>query len=81
MEMKFGAIMRACREKAGLTQEQLADKLNRTQACVSKFEKDHKVPDMNTMLNWAEVTGAREVIVTFLYGMDGIGMIQRLMGG
>ena len=81
MEMKFGAIMRACREKAGLTQEQLAEKLNRTQACVSKYEKDHKIPDMHTMMNWAEVTGAREVIVTFLYGMDGIGMIQRLIGG
>lgn len=81
MDMKFGTVMRLCRERAGFTQEEMADKLHRTQACVSKFEKDHKIPDMTTMMRWAEVTGAREVVVAFLYGMDGISMIQRLIGG
>lgn len=77
--MKFGAIMQACRERAGLSQEQLADKLHRTQACVSKFENDHKIPDMSTLVKWAEITGAREVIVAFLYGMDGLSILQNLI--
>lgn len=77
--MKFGAIMQACRERAGLTQEEMATRLDRTQACISKYENDHKVPDMGTMLQWAEVTGAREVVVAFLYGMDGLSILQVVM--
>lgn len=77
--MKFGAIMQACRERAGLTQEQMADKLHRTQACISKYENDHKVPDMPTMMSWMEATGAKEVLIAFLYGMDGLNVMQNLM--
>lgn len=77
--MRFGAIMQACRERAGLTQEQMAEKLHRTQACISKYENDHKVPDMPTMLKWVEATGAKEVVVAFLCGMDGLSIMQQIM--
>ncbi|MGG1880163.1 helix-turn-helix transcriptional regulator [Paenibacillus cisolokensis] len=77
--MKFGAIMQACRERAGLTQEQMAEMLHRTQACISKYENDHKVPDMPTMIKWVEATGAKEVLIAFLYGMDGMSILQNLM--
>lgn len=71
--------MQACRQRAGFSQEEMADKLHRTQACVSKFENDHKIPDLPTMMQWGEVTGTREVIIAFLYGMDGINIMQNLM--
>lgn len=71
--------MQACRERAGLTQEQMAEILHRTQACISKYENDHKVPDMPTMIRWVEATGAREVLIAFLYGMDGLNIMQNLM--
>ncbi|PJN56155.1 helix-turn-helix transcriptional regulator [Paenibacillus sp. FSL W8-0187] len=77
--MKFGAIMQACRERAGLTQEEMAARLHRTQACISKYENDHKIPDMPTMLRWVEVTGAKEVVVAFLCGMDGLSIMQSIM--
>ena len=77
--MKFGAIMQACRERAGLTQEQMADKLHRTQACISKFENDRKIPDVPTFLAWIEATGAKEVAVAFICGMDGISILQSIM--
>ncbi|WP_144940173.1 helix-turn-helix domain-containing protein [Paenibacillus sp. 32O-W] len=77
--MKFGAIMRACRERAGLSQEEMAAHLHRTQSCISKLEQDHKVPDMPTMMAWMEVTGAREVLIAFLYGMDGLSIMQSLL--
>lgn len=71
--------MRACRERAGLSQEEMAARLHRTQSCISKFEQDHKVPDMPTMMQWVEATGAKEVLVAFLYGMDGLNIIQHLI--
>ncbi|ADO57465.2 MULTISPECIES: helix-turn-helix domain-containing protein [Paenibacillus] len=77
--MKFGAIMQACRVRAGLSQEEMAELLNRTQSCISKIENDHKIPDMTTLLRWVEVTGTREVLVAFLYGMDGLRMIQNIV--
>ncbi|NQX68462.1 helix-turn-helix transcriptional regulator [Paenibacillus alba] len=77
--MKFGAIMQACRERAGLTQEQIADKLHKSRSCISKLENDMKTPDLPTMMRWADITGAREVVVSFMYGMDGISIMQNLM--
>ncbi|MED3687315.1 helix-turn-helix transcriptional regulator [Peribacillus butanolivorans] len=77
--MKFGSVLQACRERAGLSQEELAHQLNRTQSCVSKFEKDRKVPDIGTFMQWVQVTNAPEVAVAYLYGMDGINIIHQLL--
>ncbi|MGD6845264.1 helix-turn-helix domain-containing protein [Bacillus infantis] len=77
--MKFGAVLQACRERAGLSQEELAHQLNRTQSCVSKYEKDRKIPDMHTFLQWIQATNTPEIAVAFLYGMDGINLIQQLL--
>ncbi len=71
--------MQACRERAGLSQEQMAERLHRTQSCISKIEKDKKVPDMSTFLLWVEATGAKDVAVAFLCGMDGISIMQNVM--
>ncbi|MED3549992.1 helix-turn-helix transcriptional regulator [Cytobacillus praedii] len=77
--MKFGSILQACRERAGLSQEELAEKLNRTQSCISKFEKDKRIPDMTTFMQWIQTTQTQEVAVAFLYGMDGINLLQQMM--
>lgn len=77
--MKFGAIMRATRERAGLTQEELAARLYISQSCVSKYEKDHKVPDLPTIMQWVNATNAKEVLVAFLCGMDGLQIMQSIM--
>lgn len=77
--MKLGALLKACRERAELSQEELAHRMNRTQACISKFEHDHKVPDAITLKNWGQYTNCPEVIVAFLYGMDGITILQQLL--
>ncbi|USG64034.1 helix-turn-helix domain-containing protein [Brevibacillus ruminantium] len=75
--MKVGAIMQACRERAGLTQEQLAVMLNRSQSCISKLEDDKKTWDIPTFLNWIDATGAKEVAVAFFLGMDGLTIMQQ----
>jgi len=77
--MKFGAIMQACRERAKLSQDQLAEKLNRSRSCISKYENDAKEPSMNTMLSWMEVTNSKDVLVAFFCGMDGMTIMQNLL--
>ena len=77
--MKLGAIMKACRERAELSQEELAHRMNRTQACISKFENDHKIPDALTFAEWFRQTNAQEVAIAFMYGVDGITILQQLL--
>lgn len=79
VKIKFGAVLQACRERAGLSQEELAFRLNRSQSCVSRFEKDKKVPDIATFVQWMNVTQATEVAVAFLYGLDGVSILQNIM--
>lgn len=77
--MKLGAILQACRERAGLTQEEMADRLNRSQSCVSKFEKDRKMPDLPTLIHWLNITNTKEVLVAYLCGMDGLAIMQHIL--
>ena len=77
--MKFGAVLKACRIRAGLSQEELADKLYVNQSDISKFESDRKEPTISIFHAWLTNTQSPEVMVAFLYGMDGLNMIQHLM--
>jgi len=78
MNTKFGPIITACRIRAGISQEKMAELLHRSRSCISKLENDQKKLDAETLLQWAEVTGAKEVIVAFFCGMDGISIMQNL---
>lgn len=77
--MKFGAILKACRIRAGFSQEELADRLYINQSDISKFESDKKEPTMSVFQAWMTNTQSPEVAVAFMYGMDGVAMIQQLM--
>ncbi len=77
-ELKFGAILQACRERAGISQEAMAEILNRTRSSVSKLENDKQVIGMPTFYKWMEATGRPEVVVAYLYGIDGLQMINHL---
>ncbi|NQX67951.1 helix-turn-helix transcriptional regulator [Paenibacillus alba] len=78
--MKCGAIMQACRERAGLTQEQLAEKLNLSRISVINYEKDKRIPNAPTLMNWVAATGSQEVAVAFFCGMDGLSIMQSILG-
>lgn len=77
--MRFGAILKACRIRAGFSQEELADMLYINQSDISKYETDRKEPTMSMFHAWITNTQTPEVAVAFMYGMDGIAMIQQLM--
>jgi transcriptional regulator with XRE-family HTH domain len=76
--LKVGAILQAIRVRANLTQEDIAHTFNMSQSCISKIEKDRKPADFQIILKWAELTNAKEVVVAYIYGMDGISILQNI---
>lgn len=51
----FGETIASLRKKKGLTQNELADKMNVTDKAVSKWERDLSCPDINTISKLADV--------------------------
>ena len=77
--MRVGAILKACRTRAGLSQEELAYQLHINQSDVSKYENDTKEPSISMFRQWATQTQTQEVLIAFILGIDGIGMMQQVM--
>lgn len=77
--MKFGAILKACRVRAGLSQEELADRLYINQSDVSKFENGTKEPPISLFQQWINQTQAQEVMVAYILGMDGLNILQNII--
>ena len=80
MRFELGAILRAVRVRAGLSQEELANRLNYNQSDISKFETGAKEPSVTTFLRWLRETNAHEVMVAYLCGLDGIQIMQSILG-
>lgn len=53
----IGKFISSCRKDKGLTQMQLAEKLNITNRAVSKWETGKSVPDASIMLDLCEILG------------------------
>lgn len=77
--MQYGAILKALRVKSKMTQEQLAERLNRSRPCISKIENDSKTVDMPTFMQWVHATNCPEVAVAMMYGMDGLTIVNQLL--
>lgn len=77
--LKIGAALQSIRVRAGMTQEELAESLHLSQSDISKIEKDHKLPSLDIFYKWTEVTNAKEVLVAYLCGMDGIMIMQKIL--
>ena len=56
-QIKIGKFIAACRKKAGLTQQQLADKFGITDKAVSKWERGIALPDSSIMLELCGTLG------------------------
>jgi len=77
--MTAGNLLKACRERAGMSQVKLALLLNRTQSSISKLEKDHNPVDIDTFRDWTKATNQIEVGIAFLYGVDPASILQTIM--
>jgi len=67
---KTGAYIAYLRQRAGMTQTQLAVLMNVTHQAVSKWENGSALPDMQTMLNLSAVFGV--TIEEMLVVPDGV---------
>lgn len=68
--MEYGKVLKGFREKAGYTQQELAELLNRSRSCISKFESNSKLMDIETFRNWARVTNSEVQAAAILFGTD-----------
>lgn len=56
-QVEIGRFIAKCRKEKGLTQTQLAEKLNITDRAVSKWENGKSMPDSSIMLELCEILG------------------------
>lgn len=68
-ELAPGYLLREARERAGLTQRELAARLGTTQQAVSQAERWEANPTVESMRRWSEACGARLEIE--IQGLDG----------
>jgi len=59
LEFKIGAMLRAAREEAGMTQEQLAQKLHTKKAAVSRIENHAEDIKLSTLARFAQAFGRK----------------------
>ena len=55
--MTFGEKLKAARKEAGLSQEQLSEKLSVSRSAVAKWESDKGMPDVNNLKAMGELLG------------------------
>lgn len=77
--MKIGAIMQACRERAELSQEEMALRLERSQGYISKVERGKTVPDFVTVLKWSEETKSSEIMALYFFGIKAIRIADQII--
>ena len=57
LEFKIGALLRQAREEAGLTQEDVAQKLNTKRTTISRIENHAEDVKLSTLGKYAKVLG------------------------
>lgn len=75
---EFGKVLKACRERARLSQEELAKLLMVDQAIVSKAETGKMAPSYALVKLWARETKSEDIIGMDLGGTDGWKKLKQL---
>lgn len=58
-EFQLARELIAARARAGLTQEQLAERMQTTQSAIARIEGGRNLPSMRSLARYAEATGCR----------------------
>lgn len=65
--MEFGELLRNLRKKAGMTQQELAEKANVSKSVISFYEHKDRAPSPEVLKRFAEIF---EVSTDFLLGVE-----------
>ncbi|MNR93439.1 transcription factor [compost metagenome] len=76
-DQELGQVLRSCRERAGLTQEQLARQIYVDRTVIAKVETGSLNPSYMLVKDWARVTDSVDVIRTDLGGAASGKMIAK----
>lgn len=68
--MQFGELLRKTRLIAGLTQEEMAEKLHMSRPNISKLERDEIELKAADLVRWAQATDMPQVFASVLCGVD-----------
>lgn len=60
--MTIGAKIAACRKRAGMSQEKLANELNISRQAVSRWETGEAVPDTEKVIQLSRISMSRPII-------------------
>ncbi|NKJ45855.1 transcriptional regulator [Burkholderia sp. SG-MS1] len=61
-ELAIARELIAARVRAGLTQEQVAEKMCTTQSTIARMESGRTLPSLRSLSRYAEATGSRAVV-------------------
>jgi predicted transcriptional regulator len=62
VEFALARELIAARVRAGLTQAELAQRMQTTQSAIARLESGAQLPSVKTILRFAEATGSRPVL-------------------
>ncbi|MCJ2105917.1 helix-turn-helix domain-containing protein [Methylobacterium sp. E-041] len=68
MNQSVGLRLKAARNAAGLTQEQLAEQVDRTKEAISNIERGHNLPTIETLHRMCEVLN---IPIRYIFGDAG----------
>ena len=74
----YGPLLREMRKNAGMSQEEVAHELYMSISNVSRLESGKYEIKLADALRWANVTGAQDVFVASLLGVD-VAIVQQVI--
>ena len=78
-EIEHSKMLKLFRKNAKKTQEEMAEELNLTQSCISKYENGNKTLDLPTFLRWVSATGSELPAAAMIFGMDTVNALTQLV--
>lgn len=68
--MNIGAVLRKMRKGAGLSQEELAEKLHISRSNVSRLESNKLTLTFEDAVRWAQSTNAQDMLIALILNVD-----------
>jgi len=74
----YGPLLREMRKNAGMSQEEVAHELYMSISNISRIESGKYHVKLSDAIRWANVTGAQDVFVATLLGVD-VAIVQQVI--
>lgn len=76
--MQFGSTLRKMRKKADMSQEDMALELHMSISNISRLESNKYELKAVDLFNWANATGAQDVVAAMLLSVD-VTIVQQIL--